>query len=197
MVLICDIETSGLDPTVDFITMVGKMDNDGVNVFSAPASDFRNDPYAAEDNLLHRLSAANFSYTDLLITYNGFGFDLPFLTTRLMAHKIPPPAFIGIKKHLDLMLFATHINGGSRISKDMAASKYCNLYVARNSSGIWLAQIYNQKIVSDTQHVEAMGHNLQDLMVTYKMLEVWKTFPSFEKFYSAKYPDIKEWLYAK
>jgi hypothetical protein len=196
MPLVLDLETSGLDPTNNFITMVGTMDDDGVRVFSSPASEFRKDPLAAESNLLHRLSEATFKCHSLL-SFNGIYFDHPFLQTRLLAHSLPTPAFLNMKKHIDLMLFATHINGGTRISKDMAASKYCNLYVPKASSGAWLAQIYSQRIVTDSQHVGAIGHNLQDLITTYQMLEVWKTFPSFNKFYTNIFPNLEEWLHAK
>ena len=193
--LTVDIETSGLDPTNTFITMVGTMDNDGVRIFSSPASEFRKDPQHAEKQLLQRLSNADFRFTDVLLSFNGISFDQPFLRTRMMAHKLTPPAFVATKHHIDLMLFATHLNGGTRISKDMAASKFCNLYVPKNSSGAWLASIYSQQIVTDAQHFSAIGHNSQDLITTYQMLEVWKTFPSFGKFYSSMFPNLKEWLY--
>ena len=144
MPLVLDLETSGLDPTNNFITMVGTMDDDGVRVFSSPASEFRKDPLAAESNLLHRLSEATFKCHSLL-TYNGLHFDMGFLATRLMRHQLPSPSFMSNNRHIYLMRYATHLNGGARISKDMAASKYCNLYVSRANSGSFLAQIYAAK----------------------------------------------------
>lgn len=194
MPICLDIETDSLDPTNGVITMVGTMDKDGVRVFTSDAETFRADSYAAEDNLLHRLSDANFRYTDSLLTYNGVHFDMVFLATRLMRHKIAPPAFMGIKRHIDLMLYATHLNGGTRISKDMAASKFCGLYSPRNSSGAFLAQIYGQRIVTDLQHTETIFHNLSDVCVTSRMFDTWKSWPSFKEFYSKQFPDINEWL---
>ena len=193
--LVLDLETSGLDPTVDFITMVGLMDNDGIRIFSAPANEFRSNPYAAEKKLLQNVSTAVFK-PDTVVTFNGISYDFPFLSTRFLANElVKPEFFVKSFRHIDLMQYATYLNGGIRISKDMAASKFCGLYIPhQQSSGAFLAQIYTQRIVSDAQHVSTLDHNSRDLVTTFHMLDVWKKFPSFRAFYSAKYPDINEWL---
>lgn len=192
--LCLDLETSGLDPTTDFITVAGVMGDFGMHAISSPAKLFREDPLAAELNLLKRLSDMNFNFGEPLLTFNGFSFDLPFLKTRLMVHELPEPGFMSPSQHhIDLMSFATACNGGVRISKDNAASKFCNVYVPKNSSGAYLAKIYSQRIVTDDQHFGTILHNCQDLRVSRQMLDAWNPWPLFEQHYIAQYPDLRIW----
>ena len=192
MTVCLDIESSGLDPTVDFITVVGLMGDFGLYAISSPAKQFREDPFAAEHSLLKRMGDMNFNFGEPLLTYNGLSFDLPFLKTRLMIHELPEMPFAQAN-HIDLMTFATACNGGVRISKDMAASKYCNTYVPKNSSGAFLSKIYSQRIVTDDQHFGTILHNCQDLRVSRQMLDAWNPWPLFEQHYIAQYPDLRSW----
>ena len=191
--LTIDIESSGLDPAVDFITAVGVLNDNKVTVFSSPAKDFRNSPVEAEGKLLQSLLNFDFSYDNALLSYNGESFDIPFVRTRLLAHKLPALPFLGTEHHIDLMHYATFINGGTRISKDSAAFKFTNLYVPRNSSGAYLAAIYRQRIVSDDEHLSMWHHLSQDLFVTQRLFNKWNTYPEFEEFYTRKFPDFRTW----
>jgi hypothetical protein len=165
----------------------------GLYSISSPAKMFREDPLKAEFSLLKRMTEMNYNFDEPLLTFNGKNFDLPFLKTRLMIHDLPEPPFMRTKHHIDLMTFATACNGGVRISKDMAASKYCNTYVPKNSSGAFLAKIYTQRIVTEDQHYGTILHNCQDLRVSKQMLDAWNGWPLFEQHYIAQYPDLRVW----
>ena len=70
-----DIETTGLSPEYSYVTMVGILDSQGYT------------PYVRDENL-EDLRAALEGY-DLIVTYNGASFDLPYLEYhfgRLFAH---------------------------------------------------------------------------------------------------------------
>ena len=60
-----DIETTGLSPQYSYITMVGVLDSDGYTAY-------------VRDENMEDLRAALERY-DLIVTYNGTSFDLPFI----------------------------------------------------------------------------------------------------------------------
>ena len=188
-----DVESAGLDPTIDFLSVVGLMGDFGISCISSPAKQFRDDPLKAEYNLLKRMTEMNYNYNEPILTFNGAHFDLGFLKTRLMVHELPEPPFIHTPHHIDLMSFATACNGGVRISKDNAARKYCNNYVPSSSSGAYLAKIYSQRIVTDDQHFGTLMHNCQDLRVTRQMFDAWNDWPLFEQHFVAQFPDFRTW----
>ncbi|MGH7230888.1 MAG: ribonuclease H-like domain-containing protein [Nitrospiraceae bacterium] len=76
-----DIETTGLSPYYDEVTLVGLYDGAKCKTFLAGHN-------------LHQLSDALAPY-DIVVTFNGTLFDLPFLKTKLPSLRLPPV-------HLDL-----------------------------------------------------------------------------------------------
>ena len=96
-----DIETTGLFPYYDKVTVVGILDNKGYHAF-IQGSRIRNirkeiEGYGIQVHLLRDIRKAIGKY-DLIVTYNGTSFDLPFLESatpgfQLIASNIP---------HLDL-----------------------------------------------------------------------------------------------
>ena len=82
-----DIETTGLFPYHDKVTLVGILDSKGYHAFIR-GRDFRNirkaiERYGIQVQPLRNIRKAIKKY-DLIVTYNGTSFDLPFLeaTTR-------------------------------------------------------------------------------------------------------------------
>jgi hypothetical protein len=82
-VLYLDIETTGLHPGPDSVTCIGTYDGRTVRAFVAGAD---------IDEFEHTLNRA-----ELLVTYNGACFDLPFLKTAFPRLDLDRPA------HIDLM----------------------------------------------------------------------------------------------
>jgi DNA polymerase, archaea type len=78
-----DIETTGLDPEVDRITMIGIRNQLGENQI------FTN---VDEGNILSEAIAYfDLSKPELIFAHNGYGFDIPFIISRCKKHNISHP----------------------------------------------------------------------------------------------------------
>ena len=170
--LFMDIETTGLDPKTCRITMVGFMSQTGFTTFYAK-EDEEGDLLDNIDNLL-----SNLPTDQLLITYNGISFDLPFIRKRHeLIHKEPSRIPEDIP-HLDLMLIAKErMNKGRWMAKDFCCRTILPLYF-RNSSGLRCAVLENlppEKVYSFEKY-ELMYHNSVDLVQTALIYEEFKRY---------------------
>jgi DNA polymerase, archaea type len=78
-----DIETTGLDPEVDRITMIGIRNQLGENQIFTDID---------EVNILaDAIAYFNLSKPALIFAHNGYGFDIPFVISRCKKHNIPHP----------------------------------------------------------------------------------------------------------
>jgi uncharacterized protein YprB with RNaseH-like and TPR domain len=93
-VVVLDIETSSLEADAGIIVGAGLMSEEGKSEYLQVKKTVDEKPLLSK--LLKRLE----SY-DVVVTWSGRGFDLPFLTTRLMKHQMDPRPILG-KTHLDL-----------------------------------------------------------------------------------------------
>jgi uncharacterized protein len=88
-----DIETTGLSPKTDYVTVAGLYDGKDVK------------SYVYDKNLTEfKQELAKY---DLIVTFNGSMFDVPFLKSRIQGLKVPPV-------HIDLrfLLASLDIRGG-------------------------------------------------------------------------------------
>jgi DNA polymerase, archaea type len=75
-----DIETTGLDPTVDRVTMFGIRDGSGNDwIFTSPNE---------ADILMMGMEWLTQNQPSLMFLHNGYGFDVPFIITRCQMHNI-------------------------------------------------------------------------------------------------------------
>ncbi len=93
-IVILDIETSSLEADAGVIVGAGLMNEDGKSEYLQARKT------TEEKSLLAKLTKRLESF-DVVVTWNGRGFDLPFLTTRLLKHKMDPRPVLR-KMHLDL-----------------------------------------------------------------------------------------------
>ncbi len=172
---VLDIETSGLDAKRDFITCIGILTDEGIRQISDSAACFRSNPLRAEQSILGDFYQwchnDSISPSDTLITYNGLGFDLPFIHERGCAGVLTNP-------HIDLSLFVK-ASTSRYVSKDIAASKLGNLYVPSGIPGAYLARAYNSGLVTDMEHLEMLQHNAVDLVTTARLYEKIRSYPDF------------------
>lgn len=106
-----DIETTGLDPKTDRVTAVSLCDGTSATVLY---SESWREKRAAETNLLERAHAAIAAYSGPKYTWNGDGFDIPFLAERFKQHRIPSLLIAtptGSKSKYDTPLFHGIWNG--------------------------------------------------------------------------------------
>lgn len=184
MEITLDIESSGLKPEEDFITCIGVGSEYGFHQFSAPASEFRSDHIFAEEHLL--LAAREHcdilmgAHPECMITYNGIGFDVPFIDRRAGIQKIIA-SFTLPKTHVDVSVFVKRIFGRNT-TKDEACFKLCNLYCPKMMAGLMLARLYKSGAVTDSQHIEMLQHNALDLGATLRMHRALKQFPDYLAF---------------
>lgn len=178
--VVLDIETSGLDASHDHITCIGTLDPDmGIMQFTKPAWMFREDPLAAEKELLGEFIKSTRGHNFFIVSYNGVAFDIPFILSRCAFHDIDTISFPP-KTHTDLSRFVKHTTK-RYVSKDTAARNTTGLYVPSNISGAFLARIYKNKTVTDEQHMEMLQHNAIDLITTMKMFNILKYYQDFDE----------------
>jgi uncharacterized protein YprB with RNaseH-like and TPR domain len=179
--MVLDIETSGLDPKRDFITCIGVLTETTLRQFTAPFSSFNESPSSAEKLLLSNFCASIFD-EEILYTYNGETFDLPFIYERVSYHELTlqdsPITREPGSKHYDLFDYAQR-QFKRRVTKDEAVIKLTNTYVPRNSSGMFLARIYTQGIVTRQQHMDMLMHNAQDIIITSKFVDELEQYPDY------------------
>jgi DNA polymerase, archaea type len=78
-----DIETTGLDPTIDRVTMLGIRDGSGNDwIFTSPNE---------AELLMRAMWWLDENQPSLMFLHNGYSFDVPFIITRCHFHNIDHP----------------------------------------------------------------------------------------------------------
>ncbi len=93
-IVVLDIETSSLEADGGIIVGAGLMPENGRGEY------LRVRRTADEKEILTKL-VSRLEKFDVIVTWNGRSFDIPFLTTRLLSHSLDPRPVIG-KRHVDL-----------------------------------------------------------------------------------------------
>lgn len=127
-IALVDIETTGLTPGYDQITVIGLADRNGARAFVAGR------PMPGDEPIDH-FPAAIKAY-DLIVTFNGENFDLPFIERhfRDAGFKFDLP-------HVDLLLLSRQlgISGGLKdIEKSMGIARSGEIAGMRGSEAIAL-----------------------------------------------------------
>jgi len=195
-IITIDIESSGLYPsptpemiangvTEDYIVAIGCMDEFGMQIFSAPFDTYKISLELAEKECINAFSNYFLKYSEgqSILSYNGIGFDVPFVSSKFLKTKLETHAntssLLFDTPHIDLMGYARFVTG-RRLSKDDACRKLANLYVPRKSEGLWNARIYkNPQLLTENDHLEMLQHNATDLTATARLYNVVKHFPDF------------------
>ncbi len=93
-IVVLDIETTSLAADAGIMVGAGLMPENGPGEYLAVKST------GDEKSVLSKLVSRLGGY-DVIVTWNGRSFDLPFLTTRLLSHGLDPRPLLG-KRHVDL-----------------------------------------------------------------------------------------------
>jgi len=93
-IVFLDLETSSLEADGGIIVGAGVMSEDGDSEYFEARKTSQEKPLLTK--LLKRLETS-----EVIVTWSGRGFDIPFLTTRLLKHSMDPRPALG-KMHLDL-----------------------------------------------------------------------------------------------
>jgi hypothetical protein len=160
-----DTETTGLSTgagTVVFLAGLGHLEGNGLVVRQLLLPDY---PHEAA---LLRLVAAELAARPRVVTYNGRGFDLPLLTTRLTVHRLFREMAALPERHDDLLPVARRLYrrplGGARLA-DVEAGV---LGVMRTSDcpGSEVPSRYFSYLRGGSPDLlaDVLDHNLQDIV---------------------------------
>ncbi len=167
-----DLETLGLNKKKDAIVLSGMVfpKGDCAHVKQYFAENREEEPFVLEQ------TRKDLSTCDLVITYNGSRFDIPFFKARCDLWNIPFPNFA---YHLDLYALVRHF---STLSKKLPNLKQKTL---ENFMGLWNCrydEISGKESVSlykeyVTYHKKEdlekiLGHNHDDILQLYRLLAV-------------------------
>lgn len=175
---IFDIETTGLNPAFDKVILAGMCyaENDQIMIKQLFCRNRKK-----EHDLLSCLKES-LSQFDLLISYNGNAFDIPFLNKRFSVHQIDYqiPSF----KNLDLLQFIKKIKHMINLNdyKLKTLEKYLNIHRKDTISGKESVELYNQfeKTLQPALKKTILLHNHDDLFYMSKTLSILDKVPCEE-----------------
>lgn len=157
-IVILDIETSSLEADAGVIVGAGLMTEEGTGEYLEARRTSDERPLLAK--LLKRLDPF-----DVIVTWSGRGFDLPFLTTRLLKHGMDPRLVLS-KMHLDLNEVVK-----SRLRLTFTYLDHvCDFFGIRRDKGpmgLEVPQLFVKALEGDEAALRAIrDHCLDDLRVT-------------------------------
>jgi uncharacterized protein len=157
-VVILDIETSSLEADAGIIIGAGVMSAAGQAEYFQARNTKDEKPLLSK--LLKRLEPTN-----MIITWSGRGFDIPFLTTRLLKHTMDPGPVLK-KTHLDLNEVVK-----SRLRLTFTYLDHvCDFFGIKRDKGplgLEVPHLYVKALEGDETALKAIrDHCLDDLRVT-------------------------------
>jgi uncharacterized protein len=156
--VILDIETTSLEADAGTLVSAGLMPDNGRGEYleAKRTSD--------ERSLLLKLVQRLESY-DVMVTWNGRSFDIPFLTTRLMKHGVDPRPLLR-KSHIDL---ADVVKSRLRLTFTYL-DHVCDFFqIARRKGpmGLDVPHLYVRALEGDKKAAASIrAHCLDDLLAT-------------------------------
>ncbi len=160
-IVVLDIETSSLEADAGILVGAGLLpENGSVEYLGVRRT-------VEEKSVLVRLLSRLNPY-DVIITWNGRGFDLPYLTTRLLSHGLDPRSILG-KRHIDLNEI---VKSRLRLTFTYLDHVCDFLGIARKKGpmGMDVPQLYLKAQEGDGKALKAIrDHCLDDLEATRKV----------------------------
>ena len=182
----------GFSPLTGQIVAIGVLDSDknqGVVYFQAPGENFKefqeeNITFkpCTEKEMLENFWKGSEKYNEF-ITFNGRGFDAPFLAVRSAVHKIKSSKDLMSNRYLSSQRFgATHIDLFDQLTFYGATRRKGGLHLwcrafgitspkAQGVTGDDVAQLFKEK-----KYKEIARYNVGDLMATKELYDYWKNY---------------------
>ena len=182
----------GFSPLTGQIVAIGVLDydkNQGVVYFQAPGENFKefqeeNITFkpCTEKEMLENFWKGSEKYNEF-ITFNGRGFDAPFLAVRSAVHKIKASKDLMSNRYLSSQRFgATHIDLFDQLTFYGATRRKGGLHLwcrafgitspkAQGVTGDDVAQLFKEK-----KYKEIAKYNVGDLMATKELYDYWKNY---------------------
>ena len=182
----------GFSPLTGQIVAIGVLDydkNQGVVYFQAPGENFKefqeeNITFkpCTEKEMLENFWKGSEKYNEF-ITFNGRGFDAPFLAVRSAVHKIKASKDLMSNRYLSSQKFgATHIDLFDQLTFYGATRRKGGLHLwcrafgitspkAQGVTGDDVAQLFKEK-----KYKEIARYNVGDLNATKELYDYWKNY---------------------
>ncbi len=195
---VLDIETTGLDPSRNKFILGGLFDLQSKTMHQFFAENRSEEKQALEE--FYQL----ISSFDMVITYNGKHFDMPFIARRMKAHGIgtdpdhidgPIDTAVLLPYNLDLYLV---VNGHSPIKKfvpnlrQKTVENYMGLWQSRDDeiSGAESVELYNKYEKSGDRELEAkiLLHNSDDVLQLTRLIKVLSKCDMHRAMYHLGFP---------
>ncbi len=159
--VILDIETSSLEADAGIVVGAGLISENGqAEYFPVRRTD-------EEKNVLVKL-VQRLNEFEIVTTWNGRFFDLPFLTTRLLAHKLDPRPFIRMR-HIDLNEVVKNRLKLTFTYLDHVCD-FFGIEKKRGTMGMDVPRLYVKALEGDRKALGAIReHCLDDLQATRKV----------------------------
>jgi uncharacterized protein YprB with RNaseH-like and TPR domain len=157
-IVVLDIETTSLEGDAGVLIGAGLISDAG-------RSEYLEARKTSEERSLLAKLVKRLESVDVIVTWNGRSFDLPFLTTRLMKHGLDPRPILR-KSHIDL---ADVVKSRLRLTFTYL-DHVCDFFqIARKKGpmGLDVPHLYVQALEGDKKALTAIReHCLDDLQAT-------------------------------
>jgi len=177
----------GLYPLTGFVTAIGLLDPDtggGAMYYQSPGSEptlpLEEDGILYETGTEEEILRKFWNYVSGLrsvITYNGRGFDCPYLLVRSAMHKIKPtrqlmPNRYSSNAHIDLM---DRLSFFGSIRRNFSLDMWCRAFGIDSPKetvhGGEVARLY-----AEGRHLEIARYCARDIRATAELFKIWEEF---------------------
>jgi hypothetical protein len=178
----------GLYPLTGEIVAIGMLNPDtqrGRVFFQAPGADI--EPFeengirfetGTEREILEKFWDAVKSY-DQFITFNGRGFDCPFIMIRSAIHKLKPSRDLMPNRysnaHIDLLDQLSFFGVTRRFSLDM----WCKAFGIKSPKDDGVAGKDVKKLFQEGRYIEIAKYCLRDIIATGELFKYWENYVKF------------------
>lgn len=187
----------GFSPLTGFIVAIGVYDlekNQGAVYYQA--EDGENEDFAengikfsrmGEKEMLERFWKVSAKY-DKFVSFNGRGFDAPFLMIRSAIHKVRPSVNLMPKRYLSWQKSRIrHIDLLDQLTFYGAVRRRGNLHLWCRAFGIKSPKADGitgddvGKLFKEKKYIDIARYNVGDLRATKELYEYWRDYIFFEK----------------
>jgi len=185
----------GFSPLTGQIVAIGVLDvekDQGAVYFAAPGQDlapFEEDRFKFEalneKAMLEKFWQGASRYTDF-VTFNGKGFDIPFLFVRSAVNGVKPTKNLMSNRYLSSQKVGTrHIDLLDEFNFYGAVRKKGNLHLWSRAFGITSPKAGGitgedvSRLFKEKKFIDIARYNTGDLIATKKLYEYWRTYFNF------------------
>jgi len=180
----------GLSPLTGEIVALGVLDSNteqGAVYYQAPGEDHEDSEERGcklkalpEKEILEKFWELAKKY-DTFVTYNGRGFDIPYILIRSAVHKIRPSKDLMSNRYVSMQRGAVHIDLMDQLSfygavwKKPSLHLYCRAFgIDSPKDGMCGSEV--GQYFKDKRYLEIAKYNIGDIVATDRLYKHWKQY---------------------